>query len=139
MVGGIALIETEYTLDLVANTAAKLDSAEDEATDHIGILPSGGFLILDGKVDAELAAEGLARDVVRAVQQARKDANFDVSDRIALTLTAAEDVLAAVETHAELVKSETLTLELKTIIGAELQNAVAVGEGQQVEVLVIKL
>ena len=139
VVGGIALIETEYTLDLVANTAAKLDSAEDEATDHIGILPSGGFLILDGKVDAELAAEGLARDVVRAVQQARKDANFDVSDRIALTLTAAEDVLAAVETHAELVKSETLTLELKTIIGAELQNAVAVGEGQQVEVLVIKL
>ena len=139
VVGGIALIETEYTLDLVANTAAKLDSAEDEATDHIGILPSGGFLILDGKVDAELAAEGLARDVVRAVQQARKDANFDVSDRIALTLTAAEDVLAAVETHAELVKSETLTLELKTIIGAELQNAVAVGDGQQVEVLVIKL
>ena len=139
VVGGIALIETEYTLDLVANTAAKLDSAEDEATDHIGILPSGGFLILDGNVDAELAAEGLARDVVRAVQQARKDANFDVSDRIALTLTAAEDVLAAVETHAELVKSETLTLELKTIIGAELQNAVAVGEGQQVEVLVIKL
>lgn len=139
VVGGIALIESEYTLDLVANTAAKLDSAEDEATDHIGILPSGGFLILDGKVDAELAAEGLARDVVRAVQQARKDANFDVSDRIALTLTAAEDVLAAVETHAELVKSETLTLELNTIISAELQNAVAIGEGQQVEVLVIKL
>ena len=139
VVGGIALIESEYTLDLVANTAAKLDSAEDEATDHIGILPSGGFLILDGKVDAELAAEGLARDVVRAVQQARKDADFDVSDRIELTLTAAADVLAAVATHAELVKSETLTLELKTILGSELQNAVAVGDGQQVEVLVIKL
>ncbi|MEY3909038.1 MAG: hypothetical protein RLZZ90_945, partial [Actinomycetota bacterium] len=139
VVGGIALIESEYTLDLVANTAAKLDNSEDEATDHIGILPSGGFLILDGKVDAELAAEGLARDVVRAVQQARKDADFDVSDRIELTLTAAADVLAAVTTHAELVKSETLTLELKTILGSDLKNAVAVGDGQQVEVLVIKL
>ena len=139
VVGGIALIESEYTLDLVANTAAKLDNSEDEATDHIGILPSGGFLILDGKVDAELAAEGLARDVVRAVQQARKDADFDVSDRIELTLTAAADVLAAVTTHAELVKSETLTLELKTILGGDLKNAVAVGDGQQVEVLVIKL
>jgi len=139
VVGGIALIESEYTLDLVANTAAKLDNSEDEATDHIGILPSGGFLILDGKVDSELAAEGLARDVVRAVQQARKDADFDVSDRIELTLTAAADVLAAVTTHAELVKSETLTLELKTILGSDLKNAVAVGDGQQVEVLVIKL
>ncbi len=139
VVGGIALIESEYTLDLVANTAAKLETSKDEATDHIGILPSGGFLILAGKVDAELAAEGLARDVVRAVQQARKDADFDVSDRIELTLTGAADVLAAVATHAELVKSETLTLELKTILGSDLQNAVAVGDGQQVEVLVIKL
>jgi isoleucyl-tRNA synthetase len=139
VVGGIALIEGEYMLDLVANTADKLDNAEDAATDHIGILPSGGFLILDGKVDAELAAEGLARDVVRAVQQARKDANFDVSDRIELTLTASPDVLAAVATHAELVKSETLSLELKTVVGENLQNAVAVGDGQQVEVSVIKL
>jgi isoleucyl-tRNA synthetase len=139
VVGGIALIEGEYTLDLVANTADKLDNAEDAATDHIGILPSGGFLILDGKVDAELAAEGLARDVVRAVQQARKDANFDVSDRIELTLTASPDVLAAVATHSELVKSETLSLELKTVVGENLQNAVAVGDGQQVEVSVIKL
>jgi isoleucyl-tRNA synthetase len=133
VVGGIALIEGEYEIDLVADTST---GADGEVTDHVGILPSGGFLILDGKVSAELAAEGLARDVIRAVQSARKDADFDVSDRIKLTIKAAEDVLAAVAVHSELVKSETLTVELETITSAALTNAVAVGDGQQVEVIV---
>jgi isoleucyl-tRNA synthetase len=136
-VGGIALIEGEYTIDLVANLA---DGADDSVvTEHIGILPGGGFLILDGKVTAELAAEGLARDVVRAVQQARKDAGLDVSDRIRLTLEASDDVLAAVAEHSELVKSETLTLELETVSNTKPTNPVAVGEGQQVQVSVAKL
>jgi isoleucyl-tRNA synthetase len=94
-------------------------------------------LILDGKVSAELAAEGLARDVIRAVQSARKDANFDVSDRIKLTLKADDNVLAAVAEHSELVKSETLTVELETISSTSLSNAVAVGESQLVEVSVV--
>jgi isoleucyl-tRNA synthetase len=131
VVGGIALIEGEYEIDLVADTSTGADA---EVTDHIGILPSGGFLILDGKVSPELAAEGLARDVIRAVQSARKDADFDVSDRIKLTLKAEDDVLAAVAEHSELVKSETLTVELETISSGSLDNAVAVGDGQQVEV-----
>jgi isoleucyl-tRNA synthetase len=136
-VGGIALIEGEFTIDLVANLA---DGTDDSAvTEHIGILPGGGFLILDGNVTAELAAEGLARDVVRAVQQARKDAGLDVSDRIRLTLEATDDVLAAVAAHSELVKSETLTLELETVSNSALSNPVAVGDGQQVQVSVNKL
>ena len=136
-VGGITLIDGEYTIDLVANLA---DGADDSVvTEHIGILPGGGFLILDGNVTADLAAEGLARDVVRAVQQARKDAGLDVSDRIRLTLEAADDVLAAVATHSDLVKSETLTLELETKSSSSLENPVAVGDGQQVQVTVAKL
>jgi isoleucyl-tRNA synthetase len=132
VVGGVELIEGEYSIDLVA----KADSGE-ESTDHIGILPTG-FLILDGAVSTELAAEGLARDVIRAVQNARKEAGLDVSDRIKLTLTADADVLAAVNAHAELVKSETLTLELDSVTAAVTNAAVAVGDGQQVAVLVEK-
>ena len=135
-VGGIGLIDGEFTIDLVANLAEGTD--ETANTDHIGILPGGGFLILDGAVTPELAAEGLARDVVRAVQQARKDAGLDVSDRIKLTLEAGDDVLAAVGEHSELVKSETLTLELETVSNTALENPVAVGEGQQVQVKVAK-
>jgi isoleucyl-tRNA synthetase len=135
--GGIALVEGEYAIDLVADTAK--GTADAEVTEHIGILPSGGFLILDGKVTAELAAEGLARDVIRAVQQARKEADFDVSDRIRLVITADDAVLAAVAEHSELVKSETLTLELETVSSGSLTNPVAVGDAQQVEVAVTKL
>lgn len=135
--GGIALVEGEYEIDLVADLTEAV--ADEAPTEFIGILPSGGFLILDGKVTAKLAAEGLARDVIRAVQQARKDADFDVSDRIKLTLTATDDVLAAVAEHSALVKSETLTLELETHSNSVLTEPVAVGDGQQVEILVQKL
>ena len=107
------------------------------STDLIGILPTGGFVILDSSVTPELAAEGLARDVIRGVQQARKDADFDVSDRIRLSLTADEAVLAAVAAHEELVKGETLALELHTTEGAA--SAVAVGDGQFVDIVVVKL
>ncbi|MFM6971861.1 MAG: DUF5915 domain-containing protein, partial [Rhodoluna sp.] len=135
--GGIELAEGEYEIDLVADTSK--GNSEVEVTEHIGILPSGGFLILDAKVTAELAAEGLARDVIRAIQQSRKDANLDVSDRIKLVLSADADVLAAVSAHEELVKGETLTLELETKNTSNLNNPVAVGDDQQVEILVAKL
>ena len=78
--GGIALLEGEYTLQTVV---ADADPDDQRA---VAMLPGGGFVILDTAVTPELAAEGLARDVVRAVQQARRDAGLEVSDRIALTL-----------------------------------------------------
>ena len=52
----------------------------------LAVLPSGGFVLLDTTTHAELEAEGLARDVIRAVQDTRKAAGFDVSDRIRLSL-----------------------------------------------------
>ena len=72
------LPEGEYALQTVV---ADADPADQRA---VAMLPGGGFLILDTAVTPELAAEGLARDVVRAVQQARRDAGLAVSDRIAL-------------------------------------------------------
>ena len=52
----------------------------------LALLPSGGFVLLDTTTTPELEAEGLARDVIRAVQDTRKAAGFDVSDRIRLQL-----------------------------------------------------
>jgi isoleucyl-tRNA synthetase len=135
--GGVELVEGEYELDLVANLAEGIDEAS-EKVEFIGILPSGGFVILDGKVTPALASEGLARDVIRAVQQARKDADLDVSDRITLTVTAAADVVEAVTNHAELIKGETLSLELSVTVG-DATGGVEVGEGQLVAVSVAKL
>ena len=76
--GGLALVDGEYALETVAGSA--------DAGSATGLLPRGGFVVLDTDVTPELAAEGLARDLVRAVQQARRDAGLDVSDRIALTI-----------------------------------------------------
>ena len=134
--GGVKLVQGEYEIDLVANLTEGIEEAT-EKVEFIGILPSGGFLILDGRVTPALAAEGLARDVVRAVQQARKDADFDVSDRIKLSVTAGADVIEAVLNHDELIKGETLSLELTATVG-DASGGVVVGENQLVVVAVVK-
>jgi isoleucyl-tRNA synthetase len=108
VVDGVELLEEEYELTLVADLAAG------DSKNLIGILPSGGFVILDGDVTAELEVEGAARDLIRSIQQTRKDSGLDVSDRIKLTIAGDETTLAAIAAHEELIKSETLTLELVT-------------------------
>ena len=60
----------------------------------------------------ELAAEGTARDVVRIVQQARRDAGLAVSDRIRLDIGADGAVADAVRAHAGFVAAETLAVDL---------------------------
>jgi isoleucyl-tRNA synthetase len=97
--GGLVLEDDEYALETVAS------GGEDSAT---GLLPGGGFVVLDTAVTPELEAEGVARDLVRAVQQARRDAGLEVSDRISLTITADAAAGAAARTHAGLIQRETL-------------------------------
>lgn len=97
--GGIALQEGEFTLEQVAGASGGTE---------IAVLPRGGFVALDTTVTPELEAEGLARDVVRGVQQARRDAGLSVSDRIVLHVDGDAAVLDAVRTHESLVAGETL-------------------------------
>jgi isoleucyl-tRNA synthetase len=78
--GGVPLEPGEY--DLVLETAST-DGGSDSA---LALLAGGGFVLLDTATTPALEAEGLARDVVRSVQDTRKAAGFDVSDRIALGL-----------------------------------------------------
>ena len=115
--GGLALVEGEYTLETVAGAA--------DDTTAVGMLPGGGFVVLDTEVTDELAAEGLARDVVRAVQQARRDAGLEVSDRISLIVSGPADVQAAVAAHEAMVAEETLALSVRTEDAAELSVQVA--------------
>ncbi|RLV48971.1 isoleucine--tRNA ligase [Nocardioides mangrovicus] len=105
--GGLALVEGEYELETVA-----AGGQEGVAT---GVLPGGGFVVLDTVVTDELAAEGLVRDLVRTVQQARRDADLDVSDRIVLSVAADPELAAALTERtdlADLVRRETLATEL---------------------------
>ncbi|MGC5629221.1 isoleucine--tRNA ligase [Georgenia sp. Z1344] len=97
-------------------TVNRAEGASEDVT--AGVLPGGGFVALDTSIDDELEAEGYARDVVRAVQDERKNAGLHVSDRIALTLAVPAERVAVVEAHRELVMDETLSLELTVSAGA---------------------
>jgi isoleucyl-tRNA synthetase len=83
------------------------------------VLPAGGFVVLDTEVTPELAAEGLARDLVRAVQQARRDAGLEVSDRIALTVAGSDAVQAAARAHEQLITAETLATSFEVVAGPD--------------------
>jgi isoleucyl-tRNA synthetase len=122
IVDGTALQASEY--DLVLATADP-DAA-------VAFLGDGGFVVLDTAVTPELEAEGLARDVIRAVQQARKDAGLDVSDRITLTVVGDPAAVEAVTTHRELIASETLATTLEVRTGEN--GATAVGAGSAVTI-----
>ena len=103
--GGVVLEAGEYSLDLVVGQTAAMEGRS------IGVLRGGDFLVLDTRVTPELEAEGTARDVVRAIQSARRGAGLDVSDRIRLTVDGDESVVAAVTAHRELVAGEVLAVE----------------------------
>jgi isoleucyl-tRNA synthetase len=106
--GGLDLEPQEYTLETVV-------AESDGGSASVAVLPGGGFVVLNTEVTPELEAEGAARDMVRAIQQARKDAGLNVSDRIRTTVNAAQNVIDALLANAELVKTETLTLELEAV------------------------
>ena len=98
--GGLALEPGEYALETVVESVV--------GSVATGLLPGGGFVVLDTLVTADLAAEGLARDLIRAIQDTRKAAGLAVSDRIALRLGGDPEVREAARRHADLIAGETL-------------------------------
>jgi len=104
-----------------------------------GALPnSSGLVVLDTEVTPELAAEGVARDLVRVVQQARRDAGLEVTDRITLTVDAPDEVRSAAQTHEEFVRGETLSQQV-TYGQVEGGFSGSVGDGVDVRVAVAKV
>ncbi len=110
--GGIALEAGEYELTMTT-------ASGDEDRDALGLLPGGGFVLLRTETTPELEAEGIARDAIRAVQEARKNAGLEVSDRIVLHLTAKPGDAESLEHHAELIRGETLATTLIVIAHAD--------------------
>ncbi len=109
--GGVVLEPAEYTLELVATGSS---------SDAVGLLRSGGFLSLDTALDDELLDQGAVNDLLRLVQQARKEAGLNVSDRIALTLEVPDRLWSAVQARLEQVQAETLaTSVVRGAVGAD--------------------
>ena len=101
-VANVLLREEEFELGLQPHegiTAATLNSGD-------------AIIILDTEITEDLAKEGIARDVIRQVQQARRDAELVVTDRIKIWLNGGETILDSVRTFEEYVTSQILATEI---------------------------
>ena len=119
--GEIALEEGEYELI----NRVEEENAHEAANSVSAALPTGGFVILDTELNDDLLAEGYARDVIRAVQEARKAAGLEISDRITLKVTVPADDVAKVERFKDLVAHDTSSDSVSVEAGAELGVEVA--------------
>jgi isoleucyl-tRNA synthetase len=127
---GIAIDGKEHTLtaDDINLVLEPLEGYQVEAE-------AGHAVALELELDDALRREGLAREVVRAVQEARKQAGLEVSDRISLELGGDDELLAAAREHESYIAGETLATsvgyggdgagEKATIEGRELHIAVS--------------
>ena len=89
------------------NVLIETSSAEGYAcAEDVGYLAA-----LDTTLTEALVDEGVAREIVRSVQDARKQAGLEVSDRIVLGVTGSSAVERALATHRDYVMTETLTIE----------------------------
>ena len=73
---------------------------------------AGVTVALDTQISDELLAEGLAREAVKRIQNLRKDADFDVTDRIAIAYHGSDPIVDAIARYADWIRNETLALEL---------------------------
>jgi len=74
---------------------------------------SGATVVLDKTITPELRREGLAREVIRHVQAARKNAGLNVDDRITLSIVSSDDELSqAITEHEQAIAAETLANEI---------------------------
>jgi isoleucyl-tRNA synthetase len=115
---GIAVGEREHTL-----------SAQDvivtmRAPDGYSVEREGAHAVaLDLEIDGELRREGRAREIVHAVQNARKTAGLQVEDRIELALDGAPELIDAAATHRDYIMGETLALDLDVADRAAQESA----------------
>lgn len=104
-VGGILLNADEYTQRLVAK--------EPESTNE---LPGGrGLVVLDLTLNEDLESEGWAKDRIREIQDERRQAGLEVSDRIVLTMGVPDDQREWAERHRDLIAGEVLAVEVSIV------------------------
>ncbi|HXM19374.1 MAG TPA: isoleucine--tRNA ligase [Candidatus Tumulicola sp.] len=97
-----------------SKSAAGFTSAEND----------GMLVALDVRIDRALTLEGLAREVVRAVQDARKQAGLQVTDRISLRVECDDEYRQAIEQWRRYIAEQTLANTLDVAAGSELKVTV---------------
>src|SRR5712671_4097126 len=96
-VGAYSLLADEVEISFVGKQGLSVESVD------------GVVVALSTEITPELELEGDARDLVRAIQDLRKEADFEFSDRIVLGIRGADDVIAV---HRDYIMNETLAVSL---------------------------
>ncbi|WP_087117812.1 isoleucine--tRNA ligase [Corynebacterium urinipleomorphum] len=107
--GDLVLTPDLYTERLVA--------ADPDSTARVEGMD--GLVVLDTTLTEELEAEGWAADVIRGLQDARKNEGFEVTDRISVTLHVPEDKEEWANRHADHIAAETLATSFTVTTDAE--------------------
>ena len=111
----------DYTLDgdklVVGEYTLNNDEFENRLTVKEGITGSAlpdntAVVVLDTEINGELIAEGLANDALRFIQDSRKAAGLDVSDRIKIIFTADSGLFRAIEAHKKRIMHDALIVEM---------------------------
>lgn len=106
-IAGIILENDEFELNL------KPKNQENQNEITIPLPDNSCLICLETKLNENLISEGIARDLVRLVQQARKDSNLDISDKIILQIFASSKITKAVQDFENYIKEQVLANELK--------------------------
>lgn len=118
-----SLDKGEYSINLEPKPAFK-DSAAPLSTND-------ALVILDLTITPELEAEGRARDLVRMIQQARKDAGLNVADRIALAVDIPAEFKPALAAHKDYIAEQTLAVSIAEGASSATQQLKQELDGEQ--------
>ena len=106
-----------------------------EKTTAAALRTNDALVALDTAVSPELAAEGVARDVVRLIQAERKNQDLDVTDRIVLTIAAASEIIEAVDAHITYVCEQVLAVGEPQLIAVESEAGTGdTGAGEKISI-----
>lgn len=95
-------------------TSAECEVKQGAAEGYAVAEDAGYFAAVDMRLNDELRAEGLAREVVRRVQDARRKAGFEIEDRIHLVFTGSEAISTVIQTYERTISDEVLALSVKS-------------------------
>ena len=93
---------------------------------------------LDVNLTDELKAEGVARELVNRIQNIRKDSDFEVTDRVKLTLQSSDYISEAVAKFSTYICNEVLATELKVVDASDFGQEVELEEGVMLKIAVEK-
>jgi isoleucyl-tRNA synthetase len=124
-IAGEILVDDEFEIKLITKNS-----------NNIVALPSNDCLVeLDIVVTEELEEEGLARDLVRVIQQNRKDANLDISNHIKIVINGDEKISEVVKKYQNYIAEQTLSDEVLIGENADYEHSF-VNKIDDVEVII---